>query len=82
MGKNPPANAGTPSTPGPWKLHVPRSSEARGAQLLSPLLEVRSPRAQSLCSRTREAPARSPRPVTRERPQAATKIEPGQKINE
>ena len=50
--KNPPANAGdTGSSPGLGKSHMPRSSEARAPQLLSPratTTEAHAPRARAL----------------------------------
>ena len=70
--ENPPANGGDMgSSPGPGRSHMPRSNYARVPQLLSLCSralepQLLSPRAQSLCSTTREATAmRNPRTATK-----------------
>ena len=60
MVKNPPADAGdTGSSPVPGRSHMPRSSEARGPQLLS--LRSRAHVPQLLSPRATTTEARVPR---------------------
>ena len=65
MGKNPPAKAGTPSIPGPWKFHVPRSNEAREAQLLSTLAVTAEAHVPRACAPEQRSP-RKEKPTPRD----------------